>query len=65
MKDAESLDFSIIALTALREIYDDIKATFKSEEQMRAVKLALRRKIDVLTILLTEEGKSLVFQLST
>ena len=62
MKDAESLDLSVIALTALREIYDDIKATFKSGEQMRAVKLALRRKIDVLTILPTGGGKSLVFQ---
>jgi superfamily II DNA helicase RecQ len=63
MKDAESLDLSVIALTALREMYGDIKATFKSGEQMRAVKLALRRKVDVLTILPTGGGKSLVFQL--
>jgi len=63
MKDAESLDLSVIALAALKEIYDDIKATFKSGEQMRAVKLALRRKVDVLTILPIGGGKSLVFQL--
>ena len=65
MKDAESLDLSVIALTVLREIYDDLKATFKSGEQMKAVKLALQRKINILTILFIEEDKSLVFQLST
>jgi superfamily II DNA helicase RecQ len=63
MEDSESLDLSVIALTALREIYDDHKATFKSGEQMKAVKLALQRKTDVLTILPTGGGKSLVFQL--
>ena len=32
MKNAESLDLSVITLTALREIYDDLKVIFKSEE---------------------------------
>jgi len=64
MKDDESLDLSVMALTALREIYDDEEARFKSEEQMKAVKLALQRKVDVLTILPTGGGKSLVFQLA-
>ena len=64
MKDDESLDLSVMALTALREIYDDPDARFKSEEQMKAVKLALRRRADVLTILPTGGGKSLVFQLA-
>ena len=65
MKDAESLDLSITALTALREIYDDSDARFKSEEQMKAIKLVLSRRADMLTILSTERGKSLMFQLTT
>ena len=32
MKDTESLDLFITALIALREIYDDSDARFKSEE---------------------------------
>lgn len=52
-----------MALTALQEIYDDPDARFKSEEQMKAMKLVLQRKFDVLTILPTGGGKSLIFQL--
>ena len=52
MKDTESLALFVIALTALREIYDDHKAIFKSGEQMKA----LQRKMDVVTIL---EGENL------
>ena len=65
MKDIESLDFSVTTLTALREIYDDSDARFKSEEQMKAIKLVLSRRADMLTILSTERGKSLMFQLTT
>ena len=64
MKDAESLDLFVIALIALREIYDDFKAIFKFEEQMKVVKLILQRKIDILMILLIKKDKSLMFQLS-
>ena len=65
MKDAESLDLFVIALIALREIYDDSDARFKSEEQMKMIKLALSRRVDILMILSIEEDKSLMFQLMT
>ena len=65
VKDAESLDLSVTALTVLREIYDDSNARFKFEKQMKAIKLALSRKVDILTILSIREDKFLVFQLAT
>ena len=65
MKDAESLDLSVTALTALGEIYDDSNARFKFEKQMKAIKLALSRKVDILTILSIREDKFMVFQLAT
>jgi superfamily II DNA helicase RecQ len=53
----------VTALQALREMYDDPTGRFRSEEQAEAVKLALERTVDVLVILPTGAGKSLVFQL--
>jgi RecQ family ATP-dependent DNA helicase len=50
-------------LSALRELYDDPEARFKSVEQAEAVQLALQGEKDMLVILPTGGGKSLVFQL--
>jgi RecQ family ATP-dependent DNA helicase len=49
------------ALQALRGLYDDEKAQFKSRKQAEAVRLALERKTDLLVILPTGGGKSVVF----
>jgi hypothetical protein len=48
-------------LHGLRGLYGDDKAQFKSEEQSEAVRSALERKRDLLVILSTEEGMSVVF----
>lgn len=50
-------------MSALRDMYDDTNARFKSEEQAHAVQLALQREHDELVILPTGGGKSLIFQL--
>jgi len=56
-------ELSAVALLALREMYDDSDARFKSKEQAEAVYLALQGMQDSLVDLPTGGGKSLVFQL--
>jgi len=56
-----SLTLSAGALNALRGLYDDTQAEFKSEEQAEGVRLAMKRSGDVLVILPTGDGKSVVF----
>lgn len=56
-----SLTLSAGALNALRGLYDDSQAQFKSEEQAEAVRLAMKRSGDILVILPTGGGKSVVF----
>ena len=55
------LRLSAEALHGLRGLYGDDKAQFKSEEQAEAVRLTLERKTDLLVILPTGGGKSVVF----
>lgn len=52
-------------LKALRKFYDDKQAIFKSPEQAKALQLILDGKKDVLAILPTGGGKSLLFFLPT
>src|SRR5438552_6780391 len=52
-------------LKALRKFYDDRRATFKSSQQARALQLIMKGKTDVLAILPTGGGKSLLFFLPT
>lgn len=52
-----------MALLGLRRMLKKNDARFKSDEQARAMKLALERKQDGLIILPTGGGKSLLFQL--
>ena len=59
--NGESLRISAEALKAMRGLYDDPKAQFKSQEQAEAVRLAMQRSEDVLVILPTGGGKSVVF----
>jgi superfamily II DNA helicase RecQ len=53
------------ALKALRKFYDDKQATFKSPEQAKALQLIIDGKKDVLAIIPTGGGKSLLFFLPT
>jgi len=48
-------------LKALRGLYDDKTAQFKSPEQARVVQLAMQRSEDILVILPTGAGKSMAF----
>ena len=59
--EATSLMLSAGALNALRGLYDDSQAQFKSEEQAEAVRLAMKRSGDILVILPTGGGKSVIF----
>ena len=52
-------------LKALRKFYNDNRATFKSPQQARALQLIVEGKTDVLAILPTGGGKSLLFFLPT
>ena len=52
-------------LKALRKFYNDERATFKSPEQAKALQLIVDERMDVLAILPTSEGKSLLLFLST
>jgi len=52
-------------LRALRKFYDDEQATFKSPEQAQALQLIMEGTKDVLVILPTGGGKSLMFFLPT
>ena len=56
-------EVSAISLLILREMYDNPGTRFKSEEQAKAVQTALEGEQDMLAILPTGGGKSLVFQL--
>jgi superfamily II DNA helicase RecQ len=56
-----ALDLSVAALKALRGLYDNPEAEFKSTEQAQAVKLAMQRSEDILVILPTGAGKSITF----
>ena len=55
-----SLTLSAGVLNALRGLYDS-QAQFKSEEQAEAVRLAMKRSGDILVILPSGGGKSVVF----
>ena len=59
--DGTSLHASVAALQALKGLYDDKTAEFKSPEQARAVQLAMQSSEDILVILPTGAGKSVVF----
>jgi RecQ family ATP-dependent DNA helicase len=59
--DGSSLMLSAAALNALKGLYNNSETEFKSEEQAEAVRLALERSKDVLVILPTGGGKSVVF----
>ena len=48
----------------MRGLYGNPRAEFKSEEQAEAVRLALKRSEDVVVILPTGGGKSMVFMAS-
>ena len=54
---------SATALVGLQKMYGDMNMRFKSTKQAEAIKLALKREKDILAILPTGEGKSLIFQL--
>lgn len=58
---ASWLTLSAGALNALRGLYDDSQAQFKSEEQAEVVRLAMKRLGNILVILPTGGGKSVVF----
>jgi superfamily II helicase len=59
--DGTSLHASVAALQALKGLYDNQTAEFKSPEQARAVQLAMQGSEDILVILPTGAGKSVVF----
>lgn len=48
-------------IKALRKFYDNPNAAFKSIEQAKAVAMILERKEDILAVLPTGGGKSLLF----
>lgn len=59
--DGSSLHASVAALQALKGLYSDQTAEFKSAEQARAVQLALQGSEDILVILPTGAGKTVAF----
>jgi DEAD/DEAH box helicase len=61
VRGEDGLELSARALHALRGLYGDPEAEFKSGEQADAVRSALQRETDVLAILPTGGGKSAAF----
>lgn len=59
--NGEDVVMSAAALRALRGLYKDGKAQFKSQEQAEAVRAAMKGSDDLLVILPTGGGKSVVF----
>ena len=54
---------SATVLLGLQQMYGDTNMRFKSTKQAEAVKLALKREKDIVAVLSTGGGKSLIFQL--
>jgi len=61
--DAQSLKMSAIIVKGLRDMYADDKARFKSIQQAEATRETLKRDSDLLVILPTGGGKTLVYLL--
>ena len=61
--DSQSLEISATIMKALRNVFNDNDARFKSPEQAQAIKETLKRDTDLLVNLPTGGGKTLVYQL--
>ncbi|KAL7309467.1 hypothetical protein PS15m_011547 [Mucor circinelloides] len=55
-----SAEVTLDHIKALRKFYDDPNAAFKSAEQAKTVAMILKRKEDILAVLPTGGGKSLL-----
>jgi superfamily II DNA helicase RecQ len=63
ISDVRSQMESATVLLGLQRMYGDSNMRFKSTKQAEAVKLALKREKDILAVIPTGGGKSLIFQL--
>ena len=61
--DSQGQMESATVLLGLQKMYGDFNMRFKSIKQAEAVKLALKREKDILAVIPTGGGKSLIFQL--